>query len=529
MDLGRYRHNDYHQHATRLLKRYLKYICVSHKHYINVSPSKLKNVVDVGTHVRNTTPLRTGLFTKTSLLRLTKQKLTGYLISTVESILGERLLVENRLGELGAVDPEIRQTLLRLIERGLVRSWTIDVVTQTKSYLVAVTLDINSFISTSKESLRLIGANGTGAARTVNQALKIALAECIERFAGSTYNKNKLRNSTLAELKKSNQAALTPEYFDYYSSNQLETVFSLPTPTTPLSWIASTSLVNNATVLVPAQAVFTLFSQNEPQEPFFIPANSSGVAAFSDTTTAKVRALFELLERDSILDYWLLKKTPQTIDLATVVGERSREIITHLKGQGFSLHILLLESALGIPVIVSMITGSRTRSMAFIGACCDFSLACSIEKSLTEAAQMAQFYDVTDEETMEKVSVIYPNFTNFTQRYAWWCIPKNQEYLGFLLTGDKISQNEVAASYPEIIKKTTPELTLSTLKKLAAQKNIEVYFINVTNQLATTEGLFVYRAIAPNLLPMYFKESHKPIRHPRLRDKVINPIPHPFL
>lgn len=506
---------------------------MSHRHYINDTKGEFRHVIRASEMVDLKTNIDASPFKKTSFLEKGKKKLLKALLTLVETLTGDALYANNNLRELASIDPKIRTLLFRFIQKGFIKSWTIDVVSQVQSYIVGVTFELNSFPTKTGKELRLIGASGCGTGYTMNQALIPALAELVERQAIAIVDEKKLVFGSEKELKSRNTVPV--QNFRYFTKEQRQRHVPLKRnvfdENTRLHWMKSIHLSSGKVKLIPAQMVYGFLSYLKTDEPLFFETNSNGTAAHTNKEEAGVRALLEVLERDAILLYWLKKIAPNRIRKETIKSEEIQQLIRNIEKQSFKLSIHSITTEFGIPTIVSVISGSRNRSFVFMGAACEFDLVTALRKSLFEVARMAQFYNPSTSDEISEAKKKYPFFTTFKERHAWWSLPENNAAINFFLSGKEIDSESII--YPlGSKKKITSSEKYTYITTMLNKYHFDAYLVDITSKETLEVGLYVQKAIVPELVPAYFKEYARPLALKRLAiddGQYLQHIPHPFL
>ncbi len=509
---------------------------MSHKHYINETGSLLREVVRASEMIEARATVNASPFKKDSLFEYTRKKLVKCLIKLAEKSSGFDFYTDNTLHELVVIDPRIRSILLKYINNGFIQSWTVDVITQVKSYIVGITIKVNDLETPEGLILKLSGASGCGVGYNINQAMIPALAELVERHSYAIFDRKKLIYGSQKNLSKSNAVSLEKFRFFTEEQQQSRSEFSKNqfNEETEIYWVRAKEFTFGRSVLIPAQLVYVFFSNMYKEQPVFFETNSSGTASHSNKKEAQFRAIAEVIERDAFLLHWLNSITPKKIRKDSINSKEIQDLIKNIEKQSFKLEILNLTTDIDIPVIVSIIHGSRNRSFVAIGASCDFNITNALRKSLFEAARVAQFFADPDQDQLKKSIEKYPFFTTFKERHAWWTLPENQKHLNFLLSGKEINLEDVQKREAKEPEKISEKLKL--IKLILKEKGMDTYLVDITSKEAEGVGLYVQRAIIPDLIPIYFKEYAKPLRLKRIAEKnhnnrkyFINDIPHPFL
>jgi ribosomal protein S12 methylthiotransferase accessory factor len=503
---------------------------MSHTHYINESKGSLRYVLTSDEYISSKTITDATPFRKDSFLTKLKIYCLKKTLNYLNFFFEQEIFFENKLKELASIDPKIRSLLYKFIDSGLIKTWTIDVITQTKSYIVGITIETSDFITKEGQKLSLAGANGCGTGYTINEAFLPALAEMLERQSSAIFDDQDLYFGSEIDLKNKNPLPL--EKLSFFTKLQKEKVpelrKSVYDKNTKIYWKKGVDFITRKRILVPAQLIYIFMRRIKKNEPLFFETNSNGVAAHSTKDEASLRAILEVLERDSFLFSWLNKTPPAKINKASIKSLEIIKLIKNIEDQGFKLTILAATTEFGIPTIISVVTGSEQRSFVFVGTSCDFNPINALRKSLFEVARTSQFFPQASAEDLESAKIKYPFFTTFKERQAWWSIPENRKKIDFFLCGDEIDHENL--SYPFSNTPTSTREKLKYLRNKASEKQVNIYLVDITSKEARDVGLFVMKATTPNLLPAYYKEYSCPLGHARVgTTNKFYSTPHPLL
>lgn len=443
------------------------------------------------------------------------------IIRLLNWVLGTELLVENADRELSVFDKSSRRLLASLMTSKVVVSWDCKPrIFHLPHWVCSLTVG-----QVTDSHGRVLVPSGRlkshGIATDVNEALIIALAEAIERVASSEWEESALHRSSLAEMIDSGRPHIAPAYIRPLSQEEEKV---------PILWSQARNLQTNAKVYLPASMVYIFYRSLHLSEPQFVDPSSNAVAAHTSMEAAALHAIYEALERDGFLMYWLNKLSPQNIDPNTLPDEYSREIVDRMRKNGFSVYLLDCKTEYGVPIVVSVTIHDETGRVS-VNAAAGLEPGAIIKKVALDTLRWNTAYKP------KKPDISPSNMTELEQREQFWYGGYMRSHIDFFISGPSISYEAYEAQFDA--GKRVDEL--EEVKGRLAKKDAEIYVCDLTNDLAKRTGLFVVRAVIPQLLPVYFVEAKKHLNLPRLRSfprvmgladadtKDLNESPHPFI
>jgi len=144
----------------------------------------------------------------------------------------------------------------------------------------------------------------SGAGVTQEEAKKSAIGEALERYCSSFYEQGGFIWCNYKLLKKE---AVSPEDFGLFSKNQYKKPGFSYEPfrkDTDLYWVRAYSLKDKKDRFIPACMAY-LFYKYSPGEGFITPLTSNGLAAGPSPGKALLSGIYECIERDAFMLFWL--------------------------------------------------------------------------------------------------------------------------------------------------------------------------------------------------------------------------------
>ena len=235
--------------------------------------------------------------------------------------------------------------------------------------------------------VRLMACYGAGV--TSARAAARARDEVVERWSGFHAGEH-ARRAYRASLSELGDAAIDPRSLLLVSARQVASAGrgrrGIVDPARPMAWTAVRSLVTGGTRYVPSRLAW----YGHPREPAlaFGGADSNGTASGATRADATLRALLELVERDSVALWWYNRVRRPAVDLGAARHPQVARIVEWMRAQGRDTWVLDLTSDLGIPVMAAVSAlreGPSERILLGFGAHLDAERAAL--RALVEMAQ----------------------------------------------------------------------------------------------------------------------------------------------
>jgi ribosomal protein S12 methylthiotransferase accessory factor len=339
---------------------------------------------------------------------------------------------------------------------------------------------------------------GSGAAWQADDSIKISIGEGIERYCGIQHTESLISKwSSYADLIDEGKAAIGPHDFPLFSDEQYA---EIDFPFTPwaenmvIEWIQATSLSSNRTVWVPAS-----FALKGYRWPIGMPVLHydlfAGVACGSSLTEACLSALCEVVERDTLMLWWLLRLPLPRIDLyATPKGKAISDRLFRHTGLDFIVVNITLDWEL--PTVFAVVIDSY-REIATCGCATRLDFWQASEKALFEAIQTqwavrtfsgGQF----DNKAIDPGNSGFMNMA-FNHHLRPYMQAENIRQLReFLEEQPLIDARPISFPFPESTKGKWRQCL-----KQASRRAKEVLLVNLTTPDVAEAGLFVVRILIP--------------------------------
>ena len=443
--------------------------------------ASLKEVVPVHNYINSIDSTQSPFLRVAPWNRL-KTTLIQFFLRRLEVIINKQLLVENTEHELNAFSKSARNFLTYLLANKYVYNWDCGIQNQYLKECYVCSIYSNQVLSKNGEELVPRGAfAGHGADSVLTDALLVAEAEFVERYSVCWWDKRYLTYGTISQFKKKKFAYYIHNYF---SDEPLDESLSI-------GWLPTRDLLTGKKVYTPASYHYLWYYQHNPYEPYLIDVSTNGVAASTDKAEALVKAILEKFERDGLLYYWLTKQSPTKIDLSDCELEHVRMWLANLEAQNYEVHLLDCTVEYDVPVFVMVLIDKFTNGVAF-NAAAGFSIDAILEKL---------FFDTMRFDSDSWRHAAPSSIRTINDREILWSGGHvERQVYDFFLNGPQKNYSSYRVKTPS---RLSSHRQLAMLKRIAAKKELKIYWNQYKNDLTRYSGLKVVRAIIPDLIPVY--------------------------
>lgn len=346
-----------------------------------------------------------------------------------------------------------------------------------------------------KRTERRWGGNAFSTGTTGEEALLKVLVEAWERYVPDSMLNSSWHTKKAVDMM--HDEWLNP-YDIYPISEKQQELFknelSVFNPEESWQWVIGKKYVEDSLINIPVDAIYYQRGiQHTLSRLPCIWASSNGVAAHPDKEIATQSALLELIERDALMATWYGKRSVKALPdeyLTQVVGNR----LGFWKSIG--CHVVALDiSTDTLPVILILIYSAKRKPALSSGSAAATTYERALRKAFSEAELMAlswskrSFRNINPEDvkSVDDHGMLYAN-------------PAQCRHVEWLLNATQL-----------------PALPKAEMSVEQALCRINPWIVDMTPRRPKT-GLYVMRAIAPNLLPINFGFATEAYRHPRLNE-----------
>jgi ribosomal protein S12 methylthiotransferase accessory factor len=380
-----------------------------------------------------------------------------------------------------------------------------------------------------------------GASLDKDQSIAAAIGEAVERYSAAYVDPDDLVYASYDEL---HDEAIHPFKFNLYSKNQYEAEgfpFKPFTPESKLSWTWGFSLQQNKPVLVPGTLTYLpLYVEDVGREARITASTSTGLACGNTMEEAILSAIGEVVERDSLVCFWLnrIPVTRIVVDEASWIFE---SYATRLSKPGLEYQICEVTTDLGIPTVFTLLTGNSTDGpMVNAGSQANLSPTRATLKSLVEAAQgrpYIRFIIKTNPGWEYKPD--FSTLNSFQDHAAFYTrAPQHLDALDFI--GQPVRVKNLS-EIPDL-STGSPKGDIEVFLKLLAKHDLDVIVIDLTPPDIEEIGLKVVRVLIPGLQLLHGDHRYPHLGGTRIygmrqalgfwggvvTERDLNPYPHPL-
>lgn len=370
-----------------------------------------------------------------------------------------------------------------------------------------------------------------------NLALLRCLGEAVERYSNHVFLKN--TTSFTGSFTKIKGGALSPSSFTGFSENQLRKRnlkhFRINEKSL-FKWTKCVSLNSGKTVQIPSQLIYLSYPFLR-KEPIIYPAISTGVAGGACLSAALIRGIYETIERDSFMIFYLNRLQAPRIRLNLIRDNKVQKLLKIADRYKLEIVSVDITSDLGIPVIATIVINRVGTGKAIsVGLKCDLNPIKALIGSVNEAFHSRDWIrrEYEKEPKTVKQSLLLRQTDIITRGFLWYPTERIRR-LNFWIRSPKVKL--ISEKY-----KTLPSGgQLKLLLELFDKFGYEVYFKNLMAPSPRELNYYVVKVIISQMQPLYLNEKYPLLGGKRLYDvperlgyerkseSDLNTYPHPFL
>lgn len=368
-----------------------------------------------------------------------------------------------------------------------------------------------------------------------NKAILKALAEVIERYNNFAFFKKQV--SFVGSYSEVKTKAINPQKFIYFSDKQLRKTkyekFKVDERSV-FRWTEMKSLDGKEKSLVPCQVIYLSYRPIK-REPNIYPSISTGSAGHSSLLPAILGGIYEVIERDAFMIYYLNKLKPKRYDLSSSNNEKIKKLYETAKRYKLKIFSLDIRTDLSIPAVASVVVDESGFSKAVsVGLKSHLDIESAIVGSINEAFHTRTWIRESYIQNPIKISKdeLIKNST-IKNRGLFWYPPKSIPKLNFFIN------NLDLVKIKSVITDLSAQNQLMILSKALADNGYKVYYKDITSKHFKNIPFKVVKVVIPGMQPVYLNEKYPLRGGDRLqsvpvklgyKNKIkLNTYPHPFL
>lgn len=383
--------------------------------------------------------------------------------------------------------------------------------------------------------------HGSSIGHDAEKVISKSIGEFLERYFLTLYHKKKLVRASPRSLKKKGVPALDLNLLARFSERQKETMPRKKWNDDSIFWWEKIELTaTGEKFLVPAQLVYWNYALDDDfKEPFLAERNTNGCGGMFTKEGAILSGLYELIQRDAFLMWWLNALSPPKIDPESVPDETFQQMVKEAKRYGFKIHCLntTLDTAIpSVAVVIEDLTDSYPKFS--LGAGCERDPIRALENAFGEAWSIN--YSIRSSAPMRVPQDYQPfidNYFGHNERLRLFATKENAHQYAFFLGGATKKFSDHIFNYPESFPSEKEELKEAVKRIESLGPGYEVYSYICAHPILSSLGYFSARTIVPKLMMLYLNETNAALETDRINKVLkflgrgegkINTWPHPF-
>ncbi len=474
-----------------------------------------------------------------SFLRNSKgQNLNSRIISKIQTLLDVFSSKESLLHVPRRFYPEQFESVLEIIDK----SGVVDAIHNGNTKYNDAPHFINFGIQFSNAAGSTDGAlmrnmEALGTSRDLEISLSKAVGEFLERYVLTIYKKKNLERGSYHELIKSHYKTLHPlSVADLFSDRDVDSNIK-DLNNSPFYWEKGFRVRDNKSCLIPAQLIYWNYQING--EVLLRESNTNGAGGFFTKEGALLSGLYELIQRDAFLAFWLNTLSPPKIDPKTVPHAGFQELVEEASRYGFAIHCLNTTLDTAIPsFIVAIEDLKKTWPAVVIGGGGGANPSQALYHALFEAWSV--YYWIRGQEPFELPKNYKPfadSAVGQAERVRLWGSSEYLDKFAFFLKGEEKKFGDYNFNYPSDFNSERDELKEAVYRVESLGEGYEVLGFLADHPLLDQLNYFVAQVVVPSFIPLYLRESNAPLGSKRLKEipkklgfssSELNPWPHPF-
>jgi ribosomal protein S12 methylthiotransferase accessory factor len=366
-----------------------------------------------------------------------------------------------------------------------------------------------------------ITGEGKGTSRC--EAIRSAIGEGIERYSASIWDPSILTYASYNELR---DQAFDPRWLVLYDDEQYaqpEFPFVPFKGETPIHWITGLWLDTNERVHLPAFAAYMNFPTKDEER--LAQTTSNGLAAGESFADAALRALYELIERDAFLVFWLARRP--AVRVAVDVADRFVcEALREVERLGARTELYLLDAGTRHPTMVCLGLGDGQSWPGLtigLGTHADVDIA--LRRAVVEHGHYGSYMRRLMRDGRHKMVASAEDVQSGLDHGLYYIHANHGSAMDYFRTKgeEPVRLEELRSEYRE-------EASLSTCVSCLAEVGIRTAAVDLTSPDVELAPIKVVRAFGVHMQPIHFGANNRRLRNPRLDQLLSNGAetnPHP--
>lgn len=336
-------------------------------------------------------------------------------------------------------------------------------------------------------------------------ALLKSLAEAYERHCNYIFDGKNTIKGSYSELSKTVKL-LNSDCFKRGFKNEI------------LTWSEAKSLFTKSKIYIPSQQIYL---SNLIKEKPLTSRISTGCAAGSSHKDTLLRCIYEIIERDAFMCWYLYKLPAKEILISKLNNKNIQEIFK--KSYDFKLDLKVFDITQDIPIPTFLVV---IIDKTGIGPAITVGCKSGFNKIKTLTSTIEECFAMRTTRRIRFNNLRINNINNTTERMTYWYPTSSIKLLNFLFNSKKINLtiNSYKNEYEQVL-------------KILNNKKLDIFYKNISQIKKLDKKIIVYKAIIPKLQPLWQDEKMFELKINRKNDlekyynfkiKKINKYPHPL-
>lgn len=374
------------------------------------------------------------------------------------------------------------------------------------------------------------GMDGAGNALDTERASWLCIAEALERYSSCAWHPEQFIWATARELGADAIDLTRIPRVSATEARDPHCIITEPDLDAPMRWVRGLSLTSGRRVWIPASLVFLHLPFESYGDRVAAPI-STGCAAHTDVYAALASGVSEVIERDSIALTWLQRLELPRIELDEVPDDLA-PFVARARSRNVETHLFDATTDVGVPTVYSVeVTPHHDTVRTVVMCATDPDPVRAVGKVLREAAsgRIALRHRTPEKADPDTFSTVHDGA-------LYMGAPERAEHFRFLLDSSRTVQ---LSSYARP-RFADARSELRWLVERLSARGMDAYAVDITCDEAERIGMWVVKAVIPDLMPLSFIRRAQYRGHPRLyqapvamglpagTEEELNPWPQPF-
>jgi len=397
----------------------------------------------------------------------------------------------------------------------------------------------------------MYGRIGAGMNIDYKSALMACIGESIERYCSSLIPFEELTWTSELDIVNSGKECMSSKDLDYFTDEQywLNPYLVQWMPTSLCYWRECYSMKNGRPYYIPAQLIYVPYKHADG-EGQFCEQVSTGLACHRSETQAQLSGLYEVIERDAFMIYWLTMASVPSVEIESLAGwdHELNALLNRVKDiptLTLTLKDITIDAQIPTMLCIARNPNNSEAVAAAFAAATDLNPVIAVRKALNELlGTYALAHRLRFDEKKADQLKIGPQRWNKTvtnnDHVLNFTISEILAYIEWIDTGPTVKLEHVVKKYPygsansDISTKTKLDICIERLDNCG----LEAFCTDISCPDILDANYRVIRVFIPRCVPLNGVHKCRPLGCHRLQEipkKLgwkcegrINVVPHPY-